>query len=172
MSVKKEYVIPFEGLKVGKHDFSFQISDAFFEELEYSLIEKGEVKATMVLEKKETMMIADIQLAGFVTSACDLCTEPLQIEVDIDHHLVFKFGEGESEDENLIMVNPSDFKINMGPIFYELLTVSLPNKNVHEEGECNEDMLDLLDKYSGSDDDDDDDDSDIDPRWKALKNLN
>lgn len=171
MSVKKEYIVPFEGLKVGKHDFSFQISDAFFEELEYSLIEKGEVKAEMVLEKKETMMIADIHLDGFVWSSCDLCTEPLKVDVLVDHHLVFKFGEGESEDENLIMVDPSDFEIDMGPIFYELLTVSLPNKNIHEEGECNEDMLDLLDKYSGSDDDDDDD-SDIDPRWKALKNLN
>lgn len=170
MSVKKEYIVPFEGLKVGKHDFSFRISDAFFEELEYSLVERGKVKATMVLEKKETMMVADIDLDGFVWSQCDVCNEPLKINIFVDHHIVFKFGEGESEDENLIMVDPSDFEINMAPVFYELITVSLPNKNVHEEGGCDEDMLDLLDKYSGPDDDDNDDD--IDPRWKALKNLN
>lgn len=170
MSVKKEYVIAFEGLKVGKHSFSFQITDAFFEDLEYSLIDKGEVEANIVLEKKETMMTAEIQLTGFIWSDCDRCTEPLKVEVAVDHHLVFKFGESESEDENLVMVNPNEFEIDMGPVFYELLTVSLPNKNIHEEGECNEEMLDLLDKYSGYDKEDDDDD--IDPRWKALKNLN
>jgi uncharacterized metal-binding protein YceD (DUF177 family) len=179
MNVKKEYVIPFEGLKIGKHAYSFLMTDAFFEDLEYSLIERGEIKANMVLDKKETMMTAEIQLKGFVWSECDLCNEPLKVDMNIDHHLVFKFGESESEDENLLMVEPSEFEIDMAPIFYELLAVSLPNKKVHDEGDCNEDMLDLLDKYSGSDDDEDDgndgndgNDDDIDPRWKALKNLN
>jgi hypothetical protein len=58
-------------------------------------------------------------------------------------------------------------------------------------GECNEEMIELLKKYSGQpdnveedfDDDDDwededwedeedDDDDPVDPRWSALKNLN
>tara|TARA_B100000508_G_scaffold141092_1_gene146402 strand:+ start:61311 stop:61820 length:510 start_codon:yes stop_codon:yes gene_type:complete len=169
MSVDKEFIIPFEGLKVGKHPYSYKITDSFFEDLEYSLIKQGEISVEMVLEKKETMMTADIQMDGFVWSTCDRCTEPMKADIQFEHSLVFKFGEEISEDENLVMVSPNEFKLNMAPHFYELITVELPNKIIHDEGDCNEEMLDLLDKYSGPDNDEDDD---IDPRWKALKNLN
>ena len=64
---------------------------------------------------------------------------------------------------------------------------------MHDEGECNDDMLDLLDEYVVNADDDSDDElyeeldeelesestaedeedvsEEIDPRWEALKNL-
>lgn len=173
MRMKKEFLIPFEGLKVGKHPYDFDITETFFEDLEYSLIDRGSIHVSMELEKKEQMMTAAIHMDGFVWSECDLCTESLKVPVHIDHHVVFKFGETESDDEDLIMVNPSDFELDMAPVFYELITVHLPNKTTHEEGECNEDMLDLLDKYSGIEEEsEDEEDDDIDPRWDALKNLN
>ena len=174
MRVKKEFLIPFEGLKVGKHPFSFDITNTFFEDLEYSLIDRGEIHVSMELEKKEQMMTASIHMQGFIWSECDLCTEPLKVDVKVDHDVIFKFGEGDSDDEDLIMVDPSDFELDMAPVFYELITVSIPNKTTHEDGECNEDMLDLLDKYSGAEENEDEDENedDIDPRWNALKDLN
>jgi uncharacterized metal-binding protein YceD (DUF177 family) len=172
MRTSKEYVVPFEGLKLGKHHFIFEITDAFFEDIEYSLIDKGDVTVEMILDKKETMMNAAIHFEGFIWSACDLCTEPLKVDLKEDHKIIFKFGDSESEDENLIMVNSNEFELYLAPLFYELITVSLPNKNVHEDGECNENMLDLLDKYSGSEEAEDEGSDEIDPRWKALKNLN
>jgi hypothetical protein len=76
----------------------------------------------------------------------------------------------------------------------------LPTRLIHPKGECNEEMIELLSKYtvqqepSGSEDDDDeddwdfeddddyeddedwededeDDDSPIDPRWNKLKDI-
>jgi hypothetical protein len=44
---------------------------------------------------------------------------------------------------------------------------------VHEDGDCNEEMVELINKYQQpSSDSNSDDDDDIDPRWSALKNLN
>lgn len=174
MRMNKEYIIPFEGLKVGKHPYSFDIGNTFFEDLEYSLLDQGEIHIEMELEKKEQMMSAHIKMNGSVWSACDQCTEPAEIPVSVDHTVIFKFGVGSSDDEDLIMLDPSEFEINMAPIFYELITVSMPSKIVHEEEACNEEMLDLLDEYSGLkyDDEDEDDDDDVDPCWNALKNLN
>jgi uncharacterized metal-binding protein YceD (DUF177 family) len=172
--MNKEYLIPFEGLKLGKHPYSFDISDTFFENLEYSLIDRGEVHVSMELEKKEQMMSAFIKMNGAIWSACDRCTEPMRVPIAVDHTVIFKFGEGQSDDEDLILLEPSEFEIDMAPIFYELITVSLPSKVLHEEGDCNEEMLDLLDQYSGFtyEDDEDDEDDDVDPRWNALKDLN
>jgi uncharacterized metal-binding protein YceD (DUF177 family) len=57
------------------------------------------------------------------------------------------------------------------------MVVALPSRTVHPEDECNEEMLDLLEEYSGyyedeSDEENNDEDDDIDPRWEALKKLN
>jgi uncharacterized metal-binding protein YceD (DUF177 family) len=56
---------------------------------------------------------------------------------------------------------------------YELISLSLPAKMVHEDGDCNEEMVELINKYQQpSSDSKTDEDDDIDPRWSALKNLN
>ena len=175
MGSNREFEIPFEGLKPGKHVFKFEITDAFFEELEYSIIQKGHVKVDFELDKKETMMVGNIKMLGQVEKECDRCTEPIAVPVDIEHSVVFKFSEEPSEDEDLITLASNVFKIDTAPILYEILTVELPPRTVHEEDECNEEMLDLLEEYTGFTEEDDtaeDEGDDNDPRWDALKNLN
>lgn len=51
-AMKSIFEIPFVGLKVGVHEFDFEIDDKFFESLPYSLIERGSLKAFLSLEKK------------------------------------------------------------------------------------------------------------------------
>lgn len=172
MASNKEYIIPFEGLKNGKHSFEFKITTAFFEELAYSIIQGGDVKVDFQLNKKDTMLIGDFEMSGTIQKPCDRCTELMDIDIDLSHQMIYKFGENESEDENLIVLPSSAFTIDISSTMYELLTVSLPTRNVHDENECNEEMLDLIDKYVDSSEEEDTDEDEIDPRWNALKNLN
>lgn len=174
MGSNKEFIIPFEGLKNGKHLFEFNITEAFFEELAYSIIQGGDIKVDFELNKKETMMIGKFEMLGTIQKACDRCTDLMNISVEVAHQVIFKFGEGESEDEDLIYLPSSAFTIDVAPVLYELLTVALPSRTVHEESECNEEMLDLLDHYADSSEDQEDSSSEenIDPRWNALKKLN
>ena len=176
MASKKEFIIPFEGLKNGKHSFEFEITTVFFEELAYSIIQGGDVKVSFHLNKKDTMLIGDFEMLGTVQKNCDRCTNLMDIQVEVSHQVIYKFGEEESEDENLIVLPISAFTIDIASTLYELLTVAMPSRTVHEEDECNEEMLDLIDKYVDSSEPDDDDDSDeeddTDPRWDALKDLN
>ncbi len=46
-----EFLIPFVGLKIGKHLFDFEVGNSFFESMEYSIIEQGNVKVTLELDK-------------------------------------------------------------------------------------------------------------------------
>ncbi|HLV42497.1 MAG TPA: DUF177 domain-containing protein [Brumimicrobium sp.] len=173
MSSNNDFIIPFEGLKNGKHSFEFNITAAFFEELTYSIIQGGDIKVDFQLNKKDTMMIGDIEMSGTIQKPCDRCTDLMDIHVDISHQIIFKFGEDESEDENLIVLPISAFSIDLSSTLYELLTVALPSRTVHKEDECNEEMLDLIDKYvDSSEQEEDSDEDDIDPRWDVLKNLN
>lgn len=194
MKSNKEFIIPFIGLKVGFHDFNFEIHDAFFEEAEYSIIHKGNVTVSLTLEKKETMLIGEFQIGGTVSASCDRCNDPLDVPVKGTYRLVYKFDNETSDDESLIVLHPDAYELDVRDNIYELITVSLPARLTHPMGECNEEMIELLKKYSGQpesveddfdddddwddedweedDDDDGDDDDPVDPRWSALKNLN
>lgn len=192
MKSNKEFIIPFIGLKVGFHDFNFEIHDAFFEEVEYSIIHKGNVTVSLTLEKKETMLIGEFQIGGTVSASCDRCNDPLDVPVKGTFRLVYKFDNETSDDESLIVLHPDAYELDVRDNIYELITVSLPARLTHPMGECNEEMIELLKKYSGQpesveddfdddddwddedweEEDDDDDDDPVDPRWSALKNLN
>ena len=189
--VKKEYVIPFVGLKIGTHEFEFNVTDEFFEGIEYSIVHKGNINVKLTLEKKETMMIGNFVLEGTVGTDCDLCNDPVEVDIEGEYQLIYKFDDQPSNDETLIVVYPDEFEIDVKENILELISVSLPSRSIHAEGECNEEMIEILDEYrvnadSDSDDDldeedateedelgddDGDDDDYIDPRWEALKGL-
>ena len=171
----KEYKIPFVGLKTGVHEFQFEITDTFFEMFEYSLILKGDVKVLMKLEKKETMMIGDFHIEGQVEAECDRCSDPVEVDVKGDYQLIYKFDTEPSEDENLITIFPEEYEIDVKDSILEFITVSLPSRTIHKEGECNPEMIDILGEYILYSEDgtetEESPEGEIDPRWAALKKL-
>lgn len=190
------FVIHFVGLKLGTHEYDFEVDKTFFEDINYSLIEDGKVQAHLSLQKKETMMIGEYTITGTVFTNCDRCNDPVELPIQGTYRVVYKFGDETSDDENLIILHPEAFELDVAAQLYEFMCVSLPARILHKPGECNEEMMALYDSYivnPGEEEDDDDwddedgdwededDDSDapdddpnkpIDPRWSALKNLN
>jgi len=47
----KEYFIPFSGLKLGKHEFVYEIDNAFFESFEYQEFNGASIHVTAILER-------------------------------------------------------------------------------------------------------------------------
>lgn len=171
MGSQNKLEIPFEGLKVGKHTFQFNLTDAFFDDIAHSIIDKGSIQVEILLDKKENIMTGDFKVNGFIQSPCDRCNDLVSYPLNFEHRLIFKFGEEASEDEDLIIIPPNEYKIRLSPILHELLTVEVPPRLVHEENECNQEMLDLLDEYAQSSSTTSSEEEDIDPRWEALKKI-
>lgn len=172
----RAFRIPFAGLKLGTHSYEFDIDKTFFDELEYSLISDGKVHATLLLEKKETMMIGHYTVEGTVSTVCDRCNDPLDVPVKGNYRIIYKFGNEVSDDENLIVLPEETYELDVVPQLYELISVSLPIRVLHAPGECNEEMIALLNQHivnanepdDDEDDwDEDDDDWDDDEGWEA-----
>jgi uncharacterized metal-binding protein YceD (DUF177 family) len=175
----KQFIIPFIGLKTGAHVFQFRVNDAFFEELEYSIIHSGELTVDLVLDKKETMLIGDFTIQGAILKECDRCNDLLKMPISGEYQIVFKFGTETSDDETLVVLHPDSYELDLKETIYELITISLPSRTIHEEGDCNEEMIAALKEYLVNPEDDfEKDDSkekneiNIDPRWSKLKDLN
>jgi uncharacterized metal-binding protein YceD (DUF177 family) len=164
MSVVKsddnQFIIPFVGLKRGKHEFTFDITDAFFETFEYSIIQKGDVHINFVLDKKDTMMVGEFQLEGRVKTACDRCNDSIEISIEGEFKLVYKFAKEDEEDESIVVIFPEEFELNIKNTLLEFMNVLLPSRSIHDEGECNEEMLDFLNEYIVNPLDEDEDDFD------------
>ena len=164
-----EFLIPFVGLKIGKHLFDFEVGNSFFESMEYSIIEQGNVKVTLELDKKETMMIALFHAEGIINTLCDRCNTPMDLEIDGGYKLIYKFGLEEEEDEMLVVLHPDSYQIDITNPIYELITTQLPLRVLHDEGECDEEMWELIQQHIVNPEDeedlDDEDWDDEDEEW-------
>jgi len=168
----RNYSIPFTGLKLGKHQFEYDVNDAFLNEFEYSLVKKADLKCRVELEKQETMLILTFDITGTIDANCDRCLAQYPQQVDIHEQAIAKFSEeAVDEDEEIIALTKNDHEINIAGLIYEYINVALPFITVCDnEGNtpyCDKEMLDKLNKLTANNEQNEQ----ADPRWDALKNI-
>ena len=168
----KNYSIPYTGLALGKHTFEYDIKDAFFDEFEYSLVKKADMKCRVDLEKQETMMILDFHITGTIDATCDRCLAQYPQVVDIKEQQIAKFSDEEvAEDDEIISLGKSEHEIVLAGLIYEYINVAVPFILVCDnEGNtkyCDKDMLAELSKLKENNEQTES----IDPRWDALKKF-
>jgi len=171
----KTYSIPFTGLKLGKHQFDFEIADEFFNQFEYSLVKKGRLNCHVELEKQETMLILNFDISGTIDLSCDRCLAEYPQPVTITEQQIAKFSDEEIIDtEEIITLTKNDHEINIAGLVYEYINVTVPFITVcDDEGNtkyCDTDMLDRINKLSAGNEEQNNDDA-ADPRWDALKKF-
>jgi uncharacterized metal-binding protein YceD (DUF177 family) len=172
----KQFSIPFTGLKIGKHQFEFEIDNSFFDAFEYSLVKKGALKATVELDKQETMLILQIHIYGTVKLDCDKCLAEFNAPLDIKERQIVKFAEDEleSDDLEIIVLSKKESAIDVSEILYEFINVSVPFIKICGQNgdgqQCDQEMIDRLESLSHGGDKKEELTND-DPRWAALKKL-
>ncbi|GLU43297.1 DNA-binding protein [Muricauda sp. NBRC 101325] len=170
----KEFFIPFSGLKLGKHDFVYEIDNAFFESFEYQEFNGASIRVKAILEKMSTMMELQIEAEGTVNVDCDLTGEPFDQPIESDLRLVIKFGEEyNDEDDEILIIPHGEHQINIAQYVYEMLVLAVPQKRIHpgvEDGTLKSEILDKLEQLQPKETKESSDDK-TDPRWDDLKKL-
>ena len=167
----RTYSIPFTGLKLGKHNFEYAITNAFFDEFEYSLVKKADLYCSVELDKQETMLILTFHINGKIDMTCDKCLAEYPQPVDIHEQQIAKFSEEDIDDEEIITLTKNDHEINIAGLIYEYVNVAAPLIAVcSDEGNtsfCDKEMIDRLKQLSvGSENEEK-----ADPRWDVLKKI-
>jgi uncharacterized protein len=168
----RNFSIPFTGLKLGKHQFEFVVTDAFFDEFEYSLVKKANLLCRVEMEKQETMLILDFHIDGTIDANCDRCLAQYPQPVDIFEQQIAKFSEEAiDEDDEIVILTKNDHEINIAKLIYEYINVALPFITVcNDEGNtpyCDKEMLDNLNKLTANTEQPEQ----PDPRWEVLKKI-
>ncbi|MDT0555625.1 YceD family protein [Patiriisocius hiemis] len=177
MKELKEFTIPFVGLKIGKHNFDFEITKTFFEHFEYEEFNDVNVKLDVVLEKKTTLLEFTLDFKGYVNVHCDITNEPYNQEVVGDYHFVVKFGdEFNDENEDLLIIPHGSHEVNIQQYIYESIVLAMPTRRIHpgvEDGTLDSDILKKLEELSpnGKEQENASAKPETDPRWDKLKKL-
>ena len=171
----RPYQIPYVGLKLGSHQFTFDINHEFFEHFQDSPITDCAVNVRLEFEKKETLFILNFYIDGVVNASCDRCLVPFAKEIFGDAQCIVKFSSDLASEDNdndeIIYISRDDSHIDVSTMIYDYIVLCLPMqlsgcKEVGQEPQCNKAILERLftrEVPSGS--------NEGDPRWSLLKGL-
>ncbi len=176
MKKLNEYLIPFVGLKLGKHQFEYQINKTFFDHFEYDEFESADVKVELVLEKKSLMLELHFKHKGTVNVPCDLTGEMFDLPIKGKLRVVVQFGdEFNNENEELLILPHGEHQIDISQYIYEMIVLSVPLRRVHpgvKDGTLKSEALDKLNELKVSEVKEEvEEENEIDPRWDKLKQL-
>ncbi|MFL5766028.1 MAG: YceD family protein [Bacteroidia bacterium] len=181
MAGRRDYIIQFAGLGLGKHDYEFEVKDSFFEDLDYSEIKKGNIEIKLELLKQSQMMVLELNIGGTVNVECDLCTGEFDLPINGQYRLIVKVGGHETgdEDDDIITIAANEHELDLSQYIYEYITLSLPIKRVHlpdAEGKntCDKEVLKKLENFlveKEENKEEGEEEDKTDPRWNELKNI-
>lgn len=158
---KKEFLIPLNGLTAGKTVFRWTAGKEFFDGFGNSDIIRANVGVEAVVEKSGQYIGIDCTLEGEMTVECDRCLGELSLPVDSVALLSVKFGDSASDESGLeedrrevVYVSSGDTDFDISQIVYDYACLALPMQRVHEEGECDPEVISRLgmQKVAASDD--------------------
>ncbi len=175
MRVNKEFLIPFGGLKQGKHQFEFDINKTFFDAFEFDEYNDVNIKVSLVLDKKSTMLELHFKHKGTVNVPCDLTNEDFDLPVKSKLELIVKYGdEYNDENDEMLILPHGEHQMDVAQYIYEMIVLSVPTKRVHpgvKDGSIDAGILNKLEELAPKEAPEKKEEMNTDPRWDELKKL-
>lgn len=143
LSDNKDFIIQIKGLKIGKYEYDFPIDGAFFKSFGNTQIFDAAVDVKIVIEKGGGWMNVTCIAEGNLTVECDRCLDELELPVDFTASMAVKFAKTDEDPQSdeFLVVDPTDGELDLSQFIYDYICVNMPLQRVHQEGECNPQMM-------------------------------
>ena len=177
MKNQKSFSIEIGNIEGESLDIEFRIDPTFFQNLDQTLIEKGDLTANVSLYKTQGVIKAGFDIQGTVELICDRTLNPFDYKIDTINTILYKFSDNDEElTDEIILIRHDTSSIDVAPILFDFIVLNVPLKKIHpdyilpEDENSDDDIL----IYSSVNNEKELTDSNIDildPRWEALKKL-
>jgi uncharacterized protein len=125
----KAFDIEFVKLGQDEYWFDFDINNDFFEAFESSLTAE-DLKLKLSFTKGSNTFKLLFLLEGKVNLDCDRCLSPISLPIKSSNLLMVKITENLLEDQDdIIYMLPSEYKINIAQPLFDFILISLPIKS-------------------------------------------
>jgi uncharacterized metal-binding protein YceD (DUF177 family) len=178
METLEEFKLLFSSLKDGENRFKYKLDQSFFEAFEYNEIISCNIQVELFLIKTTSLLDLKFELNGSYFTKCDKCLDKLEVLLNTNFRQLIKFIEEEvTNDEDILFIENNAYDINIAPFIFGDCLLNFPKKQIHQEGECDKESMEILNQYLliESSDEELKNDEISDPRWEkliALKKIN
>ena len=153
----REYDIAFVGLKPGKHEFNYVLTDKFFTDRGSDEITNVQANVKLTLEKNTGFMLLKFEVGGTADTVCDRCGNPLTLNLWDEFEVVVKMVDNademneQEEDPDIYYISRTESHLHIADQLFEFVLLSMPTQRfclpVEQGGKgCNKEVLDMLDK--------------------------
>lgn len=162
-------VIPLAGMSPGRHEFDFDVDGSFFRTFGNKDVKDSSVKVHVEVDKESLYLGVTCEMQGVMVTECDRCLDDLTLDVDMVRNLTVKFTsvDEEPDDDEILILDKGESELDLDQFVYDHLCLSIPIKKVHQEGQCNAQMMEKLRELSGTAEED----GDVVTPFGALKEL-
>ncbi len=170
MKELSRFELPLHSLADGYHHYEFHIDESFFRAVDQDLIERGTFDVGVDLDKRSDLMVLHIQHQGTLDTACDRCTELIELPIKGKGEIVIKFVSEFRMDDDVTYLLKGTEKLDLAPFIFEVISLSMPLVNRYDcesdpSAPCNNQVLKILRGHHESE-------TSNSPVWDELKKLN
>ena len=163
MGKRREFEIAFVGLKPGIHEFTFEVDDKFFADVETRDFSNCTALVKLHLDKKGGFMLLKFEVGGKADVECDRCGNTLTMELWDEFNMLVKMVDNPDEmnhqedDPDVFYISHTESHLHLTDWIYEFVSLSVPlQKTCKEEDlggpQCNKEVLDKLNEMKVSED--------------------
>lgn len=171
----RQFDIQIFKLASGLHEYSFEITDSFFEHFKSETLEHGNLQVQVTLTKSETMIEMNFSIKGSLELECDRSLDHFDFSIDSEKRMIYKLGHGNEElSDEIMMIDKDSQVINIADLLFEFISLEIPMKKLHPRFVTDEETEGELEAIYFSEEEEgqsDDQEEETDPRWAALKKL-
>jgi len=179
MPHRREFEIAFVGLKPGLHEFSYEITDRFFEAYQQQDFKNCKARVKLGLDKKTGFMQLKFEIGGSIEVTCDRCNSALPLELWDEFNIMVKMVQepelmNEQEDDpDVYYISHGESHIDVADWIYEFINLSIPmhktcNYEKMDGPYCNKTAMDMLKKLEAEDNKTEQKEN---PIWKGLEKF-
>ncbi len=176
MSHRREYEIAFVGLKPGIHEFSYEITDKFFEPFQQQDFHNCNAKVKLTLDKQSGFLLLKFEIGGKLEVTCDRCNSNLPLELWEEFNIIVKMTDEpeqmnkEDDDPDVYYISRGESHLDVSNWIYEFINLSIPMHKVcaYEKMDgpyCNKAAMDILKKLDAKEE------KTANPIWKGLEKF-
>jgi len=152
MSHRREYEIAFVGLKAGEHEFSYEITDKFFETFPQQDFTHCKATVKLKVDKKNGFMLLKFDIDGQVELVCDRCGNNLPLQLWDEFNIIVKMVDDpqimneREEDPDIYYISKGESHLHIADWIYEFINLAIPMQRMCKEDEiggpqCNNEVL-------------------------------
>lgn len=155
MGKRRAFEIAFVGLKPGIHDFTYEVDDAFFEEVETREFTNCHATIKLQLDKKNGFLLLKFEIGGKADVVCDRCGNTITKDLWDEFNMLVKMVENpdemnqQEEDPDVFYISKTESHLHLNDWIYEFVSLSVPAQKLCDDDElggskCNKEVLEKL----------------------------